>query len=301
MPAYKGSFSELRPRLRSRLLLISAPPTKTSQRRLLRYIERVEIFEFQSSDSRQQQPTVIDFHDMGIVDFDLCIALQKRLVYESGGREDGHITCLLCEHPPLISIGRAGSRRHIRLTAQEMRHRKLETRWIGRGGACVAHTPGQLAVYPIVPLKHYGWSVGEYLQRLQNGLLDTARQFEVPSYKRPGRFGLWGRSGMLAAIGVAVQNWVTSHGAFLNVSCGPHSQVGVEANPAELACPGDPATMSSLLEETETCPTIGEVARSVAYHLAQRFEAAQAVWHSSHPLFPEVIKHTRDRTRQAAS
>ncbi|MHC2069990.1 lipoyl(octanoyl) transferase LipB [Bremerella sp. T1] len=260
----------------------------------------MEIFEFQPSDNTRPRPAIIDFHHMGIVDFDQCVALQKRLVYESGGRDDGHITCLLCEHPPLISIGRAGSRRHIRLTTQEMRRRKLELRWIGRGGACVAHTPGQLAVYPIVPLRYHSWSVGDYLQRLQNGLLDTVREYEVPSYKRPGRFGLWGRSGMLAAIGVAVQNWITSHGAFLNVTCGPHSQVGIESNPAELACPGDSPTMSSLLEETESCPTIREVARSVAYHLAQRFGAVQATWHSSHPLFPEVVKHTRDRTRQAA-
>ncbi len=261
----------------------------------------MEIFDFEPFETIRQTPTQIDFHHMGIVDFDLCVALQKRLVYESGGRDDGHIVCLLCEHPPLISIGRAGSRRHIRLTTQEMRRRNLELRWIGRGGACVAHTPGQLAVYPIVPLKYYGWSVGQYLQRLQDGLLDTVRQYEVPSYKRPGRFGLWGRSGMLAAIGVAVQNWITSHGAFLNVACSPLSQVGIEANPAELACPGDSPTMSSLLEETEACPTIREVARSVASNLAQRFGAVQADWHSSHPLFPEIVKQARDRTRQAAS
>ncbi|GAA4435316.1 hypothetical protein GCM10023155_33600 [Bremerella cremea] len=266
-----------------------------------RYIDRVEIFEFQSSDPIRPRPQQIDFHYMGMVDFDECVAFQKRLVYEAGGRDDGHITCLLCEHPPLISIGRAGSRRHIRLTTQEMRRRRMELRWIGRGGACVAHTPGQLAIYPIVPLKYYGWSVGDYLQRLQNGLLDTVREYEVPSYKRPGRFGLWGRSGMLAAIGVAVQNWITSHGAFLNVTCSPLSQVGVEANPAELASPGDHATMSSLLEETESCPTIREFARSVAYHLAHRFETANSMWHSGHPLFSEVVKQTRDRTRQAAS
>lgn len=236
---------------------------------------------------------------MGIVDFDLCVALQRRLVYEAGGRADGQITCLLCEHPPLISIGRAGSRRHIRMTSQEMRRQQIELRWIGRGGACVAHTPGQLAVYPIIPLQEYGWSVGQYLQRLQDGLLDTVRQVEVPSYKRPGRFGLWGRSGMLAAIGASVQNWVTSHGAFLNVTCTPHSQAGVEANPAELACPGDPPIMSSLLEETDDCPTIEEVAHSVATHLARRFESDQATWNLSHPLYPEIVKQARDRPRQA--
>ncbi len=260
----------------------------------------MENFDLHTADSSRRPVSQIDFHYMGIIDFDHCLALQRRLVYESGGRHDGQIVCLLCEHPPLISIGRAGSRRHIRLTMAEMRQRKLELRWIGRGGACVAHTPGQLAVYPIIPLRYHGWSVGDYLQRLQNGLLDTVRRWEVPSYKRPGRFGLWGRSGMLAAIGVAVQNWITSHGAFLNVSCSPLTQVGVEANPAELACPGDSPTMSSLLEETDRCPTIEDVAQVVARSLTARFEAQQATWHLSHPLYPEIVQQTRDRARQAS-
>jgi len=243
----------------------------------------------------------IDFHFMSTIDFDHSVALQRRLVYESSGRRDGHVSCLLCEHPPTISIGRAGSRRHITISPQELRRRKIELRWIGRGGACIAHTPGQLAVYPIVPLQFYNWSVGDYLQRLQDALLDTLKSMQITGYKRPGRFGLWGKSGMLAAIGVSVQNWTTSHGAFLNVGCGRATQLGIEANPAELACPGDPSIMSSLLEETATSPTIKEVAERISVNLAKRFGNLTSTWNQGHPLYPEIVKQARDRSRKAAS
>ena len=59
--------------------------------------------------------------------------------------------------------------------------------------------------------------VGEYLRRLQQGLCRTLR-IALQPVVLPGRLGVWGRSGMLAAVGVAVQNWVTCHGAFLNVN-----------------------------------------------------------------------------------
>ena len=83
-------------------------------------------------------------------------------MYEAGGQDDGRITVLLCEHPALISVGRTGSRGHIRLTNEQLRMRQLEVRWVSRGGGCVLHGPGQIAVYPIVPLRWHGWTVGDY-------------------------------------------------------------------------------------------------------------------------------------------
>ncbi|MEX0794332.1 MAG: hypothetical protein WD045_14445 [Pirellulaceae bacterium] len=244
--------------------------------------------------------TSIDFHYLGIVDFDHAVALQKRLVYECGGEAGGRFACLLCEHPPIVSVGRAGSRGHVHFSPEQLRRQRLELRWIGRGGTCVLHSPGQLAIYPIFPLQRHGLTVGVYLERLQAALLDTVNGLGVPGYTRPGRFGIWGQSGMLAAFGVAVHNWITSHGAFLNVNCPLVDQRLVDTNPCEMATPGDLPTMSSLLEETDGEPTMGmeEVSRRVASRLAHRFNAREARWNLSHPLFPEIVKQASERHRQ---
>ena len=77
--------------------------------------------------------------------------------------------------------------------------------------------PRQLAIYPIVPLRWHDFSVGEYLHRLQAALAETLDELGVRIQTLPGRYGIWGRTGQLATLGVAVRDWVTCHGAFLNV------------------------------------------------------------------------------------
>ena len=119
------------------------------------------------------QSAAIETHLLGLIDHARCLALQRRLVDEIAGRDDGQIALLLCEHPDLITVGRAGSAADLSLESGLLRSHRLETHWIGRGGGCVVHTPGQLAIYPVVPLKWHRFSVGEYLDRLQSGLLDA--------------------------------------------------------------------------------------------------------------------------------
>ena len=162
----------------------------------------------------------VQFHLLGSVDYEDCQWLQRRLVYEVGGHDDGRIIVLLCEHPPLISVGRRGSRGHIRWTNEQLRRRRLDVRWVNRGGGCVLHAPGQLAIYPIVPLAWHGWTVGEYLRRLQQAVLQTLDEFRIRAETYAPWAGVWGRSGQLAACGVAVRDWITCHGAFLNVNPG---------------------------------------------------------------------------------
>ena len=95
---------------------------------------------------------------------------------------------------------------------------RVEIRWVKRGGGCLVHAPGQLAVYPILPLRWYGFSVGEYLDRFQTGIIDALGNLGIRGTCPQGRHGVWGRTGQLAAFGVAVRDWVTYHGAFINVS-----------------------------------------------------------------------------------
>src|SRR5687767_7528881 len=81
---------------------------------------------------------------LGLVDFEAALFLQERLVYEIGGRDDTQGHLLICEHPPLITVGREGSRGHILVEPRDLVARQMEVRWLSRGGGCVAHAPGQL-------------------------------------------------------------------------------------------------------------------------------------------------------------
>jgi lipoyl(octanoyl) transferase len=172
-----------------------------------------------SHETDSQSPALEAFL-LGQVDFDRALALQQRLVEEVRNRDDGQITLLLCEHPTVITVGRGGSPGEIAMQSGPIRNRQIEVRWVNRGGQSLLHCPGQLAIYPLVPLQWLGFSVGEFLERLQAGIIETLDDLNVHGTTPPGRHGVWGRTGQLVALGVAVRHWVTYYGAYLNV-CPP--------------------------------------------------------------------------------
>ncbi len=146
-----------------------------------------------------------------------CLELQRRLIGEIGNRGDGRITLLLCEHPEIITIGRGGSPGDVIRDSRVLKSREIEVLYANRGGGCLLHCPGQLAIYPLLPLAWHGFTVGDFLERLQVGIIETLDDLGIRGHIRPGRHGIWARTGQLAAIGAAVRNWVTYYGAYLNV------------------------------------------------------------------------------------
>lgn len=230
-------------------------------------------------------------HLLGVVDFDACLALQQRLVYETAGRADGQITLLLCEHPLAITIGRLGSRGHVRLARGELVSRRVEPRWVNRGGGCLVHAPGQLAVYPIVPLERHGLSVGDYLDRLQRGLAAALGDVCSPAMLQPGRYGVWGHTGQLAAVAVAVKNWVTYFGAYLNVAPALFPQRWVESDPRGRA------SMSSLAAERRQPVRMSGVREAVVRQLAAALNCDRYHLYSGHPL----LARPRDANQMTAA
>lgn len=153
---------------------------------------------------------------LGSVDFEAAVALQKRLVYEVSGERD-RAALVLCEHPPLITVGRAGSRAHILLEPEELAARGWRVRWVNRGGGALLHLPGQVAVYPVVALDRLGLGLDDYLARLTDVLRDTLADFTVRAEPRGDRPGLWVGGRPIVLVGAAVTGWVAYHGAVLNV------------------------------------------------------------------------------------
>jgi lipoyl(octanoyl) transferase len=152
---------------------------------------------------------------LGTVDFEALLRCQRRLQYEISG-DPGQAALILCEHPPLISVGRHGSRAHILLEPHELALRGWPVRWVNRGGGCWLHQPGQLSAYVLLPLDRLGLSVPAYQRRLGDIIRGWLGDFHVRSEWRDG--GAWVGGRLLASLGCAVRNWVSYFGVCLNIN-----------------------------------------------------------------------------------
>lgn len=229
-----------------------------------------------------------EFHLMGTVDFCRFLKFQERLVYEVGSRTDGHISVLLCEHRPAISVGRGGSRVHIRSSRHDLARRNIGVHWVGRGGGCIPHAPGQLAIYPLVPLTWHGWTVGDYMARLNQALLRTVESLRFHGGRRAGRFGVWGRTGQLAACGVSVKHGVTGHGAFLNVNPPMDVVRLVDVDPPQFGEPRRSRSMGCLLAEHGRPVKMTKVRSVLIEQLAMALQCRHYHLHTGHPLMASL-------------
>lgn len=147
------------------------------------------------------------------------LALQKTLVEQ---RKAGAISdqLLLLEHPPVITLGvRARSdRSHIVAAPDALEARGVEVFETGRGGDVTYHGPGQLVGYPILDLKPDRCDVHKYVRDLEEVMIGVAAAFGVTAGRIEGLTGAWVGNEKLAAIGVRVARWVTSHGFAFNVN-----------------------------------------------------------------------------------
>lgn len=256
-------------------------------------------------DSRLQpdrESFAIRFHFLGQLDWETAMRLQRHLAYEAGGCDDGRIIVLVCEHARLISVGRRGSRAHVRLTSAELRAQQLQIRWVGRGGGCVLHMPGQLAVYPIVPLQWHGWTVGDYLCRFQAALQSVLQDLRIRTETNDGSFAIWGRSGALVTFGASVCRGVTYHGAFINVNPVMTTYRFIDVIEPALGASRIRTTMGSLLAERRQAITMPRVRALLVPRLADTFGTDRCHLLTGHPLLraahnPNKTEHSRPRYR----
>jgi len=233
-----------------------------------------------TSEQSESQSPAVETHLLGRISLPRCLELQQRLIGQLGRRDDGQIALLLCEHQQVITIGRGGSPADIATESRPVRSRQIEVHWVNRGGGCMVHCPGQLAIYPLVPLRWHGFSVGEYLERLQAGIIETLDDLNIHANLRPGQAGIWGRSGQLAATGIAVRNWVSYYGVYLNV-CPPMGLFKlVETDTIRHG------RMSCLLAERRGPVRMASVRSVLVRHLAEAFGCQRYHLHSGHPLLP---------------
>src|ERR1700722_8103062 len=172
--------------------------------------------------------------DLGLVEYGAAWELQRRV---AAARKAGAIrdVLLLCEHPHVITLGRSGKMDHLRAPDGMLRQMGVSFFETNRGGDITYHGPGQLVGYPILNLAEIRRDVGWYVRSLEEAMIRTTAEFGVASKRVCGRTGVWvdvpvgdpteiRKAGderdeeKLAAIGVHLSRWVTSHGFAYNVS-----------------------------------------------------------------------------------
>jgi lipoyl(octanoyl) transferase len=159
--------------------------------------------------------------ELGLIDYGDAWALQKRLVAarKANAIED---VLLLCEHPHVITLGRNGKREHLLASEHVLKQKGVELHATDRGGDITYHGPGQIVGYPILNLGAIRRDVVWYVRMLEEEMIRATAEFGVSAGRLEGKTGIWVRTAAteekLAAIGVHISRWVTSHGFAYNVS-----------------------------------------------------------------------------------
>jgi lipoyl(octanoyl) transferase len=173
----------------------------------------------------------LEIRRLGRVAYADALALQRALVEErqpgraEAERGDGapgviNDVLLLLEHPHVVTLGVRGDggRSHMLAAPDTLGARGVEVHEAGRGGGITYHGPGQIVGYPIVDLRPDRCDVHRYVRDLEEVLIRTAADYGVVARRVDGLTGVWVGRDKLAAIGVRIARWVTSHGFAFNVT-----------------------------------------------------------------------------------
>jgi lipoyl(octanoyl) transferase len=162
---------------------------------------------------------VIEVRRLGLVPYADGLELQRSLVEQ---RKADRIPdqLLLLQHPPVITLGVKvrNDRSHVLASEEELDHAGVELFESGRGGDVTYHGPGQVVGYPIIDLRPDRCDVHRYVRDLEQVMIATAAAFGVDATRVAGVTGAWVGSNKLAAIGVRISRWITSHGFAFNVA-----------------------------------------------------------------------------------
>ena len=219
----------------------------------------------------------LDAFLLGTVELGAALELQERLRREVAARTDTHGTILVCEHPPCVTIGREGSFADVLVDRDELTARRMEIRWLNRGGGTFAHLSGQLSVYVIVPLERLELGVVDFKAALEASLVATAADLKVPAERATQIPGSVCRLGQFAVIGAAVRDWVSYGGMSINVS---PPQEGIDL----VSWSNSDVRMTSLSAQRTRPTAMSTVRESVIRNLAAALGYPEYHLYTGHPL-----------------
>jgi lipoyl(octanoyl) transferase len=205
---------------------------------------------------------------LGLVEYQTGLNLQKQTerAVQTAEQPD---TLLLLEHPHTLTIGRRGSDSAVLLPQETLRQRGIAVFETNRGGKVTYHGLGQLVGYPIISLSPDREDVHRYIRDLEEVLIRTLSDFGIGAFRIKGLTGVHTSQGKVAAIGVHIARWVTTHGFALNVN------TDLSFFRLIVACEGEPVTSMRELLQREV--SLNEVENHLVTRFAEVFNMSVEV------------------------
>ena len=203
-------------------------------------------------------------HNLHLVTYENGMALQQKLV-EMRQKEEIDDQLLLLEHPPVITLGRGGKRENLLASEESLVANGVRFFETTRGGDITYHGPGQIVGYPIVHLGEGRRDVRRYVTDLEEVLIRTVAEYGIVAQRVDGKRGIWVGNRKIAAIGVRIARWVTSHGWALNV------ETNLEHFALITPCGLRGSGVTSIAAETGRSIPPAEVRALLAKHFAEIF------------------------------
>ena len=147
-----------------------------------------------------------------------ALKVQQRLV-EQRKLSQGTDTLLFVEHPHVVTLGRNGKMEHLLASEEILARTGIDYHETDRGGDVTYHGPGQIVGYPILDLREWKRDVHAYFSGVEQALMDALACFGITAGRIPqhGYEGVWVHGSKIAAIGIHISRWITSHGFALNL------------------------------------------------------------------------------------
>jgi lipoyl(octanoyl) transferase len=125
---------------------------------------------------------------------------------------------LVVQHPPTVTMGKRELLNDMILQPIELKGKNVDYHNTDRGGSVTVHEPGQIVIYPIIPLENYSLSVRSYVNILEEAMIQICAEYGVEAKRDPINSGVWVNKNKIGAIGIRISNKVTKHGLAFNVT-----------------------------------------------------------------------------------
>ena len=206
---------------------------------------------------------ILHVERLGRIDYAAALSIQKQTerAVLTGAQPD---TLLLLEHPHTVTLGRRSPANGVLASPELLSARTVEVFETNRGGKTTYHGPGQLVGYPIINLSPDREDVHRYVRELEEVLIQTMSDFGIEAFRIKGLTGAHTDRGKIAAIGVHIARWVTTHGFALNVNS------DLSYFNLIVPCEGEPVTSMKALLGHEV--PLAEVEARIVDHFAEVFD-----------------------------
>lgn len=205
---------------------------------------------------------------LGLIDYETALNIQKETETAVIAGESSD-TLFLLEHPHTYTLGRRAKENGVLATAKLLETLGAKVFETNRGGKVTYHGLGQIVGYPIINLSLFKEDVHLYVRNIEEVLIRTMNDFEIEANRIEGLTGVHTRDGKVAAIGVHLKRWVTTHGFALNLN------TDLSYFDHIIACEGEPVTSMEQILGREL--TFAEVEDKIVKNFADVFEYDEIV------------------------